>query len=159
MFVPSRHDAQVVAICVLTAQIAAEKTRLEEVKKETVLKQAADRQQTLQEMFDEDVKEFATKGVFQRTNSTASSTKSIEDVEIDDTEGQQILTDFLGDVSPLSSPPLVDECAEDELEETEQDDATGGVLKAVEPREDEDSKELQKGIGVKDEKEENALKQ
>ena len=141
--------------CVSTAQIAAEKTRLEEVKKEAALKQAADRQQTLQEMFDEDVKEFASKGALQRTNSVASSTKSIEDVEIDDTEGQKSLTDFLEDVSPLPSPPLVDGCGEDELGETEQEDATEGT---VEPREDKDSKELQKDIEVKDE-EEKALKQ
>ena len=126
------------------------------MKKEAALKQAADRQQTLQEMFDEDVKEFASKGALQRTNSVASSTKSIEDVEIDDTEGQKSLTDFLEDVSPLPSPPVADGCGEDELGETEQEDTIEGT---VEPHEDKDSKELQKDIEVKDEKEEKSLKQ
>ena len=142
--------------CILTAQIASEKIRLEETKKEAVLKQAADRQQTLQEMFDEEVKEFVSKGVLHRSSSIASSTKSIEDIDIDDTEGQQSLTDFLGDISPLDSPPLVVEEEGDEPEETEPTDTSSGVLKAVE---DNDTEVLQEGNEVKDETEENTLKQ
>ena len=141
----------------LIPQIAAEKVRLEETKKGAVLKQAADRQQTLQEMFDEEVKEFVSKGVLQQSGSLTSSTKSIEDVEIDDVDGQQSLTDFLDDVSPLASPPLVvEDEGEEQEEEVELTEASEVFSKAVE---DKDVKVLQEGSEVKEEKEENTLKQ
>lgn len=139
----------------MNAQIAAEKVRLEETKKGAVLKQAADRQQTLQEMFDEEVKEFVSKGVLHRSSSMTSSTKSLEDVEIDDTDGQQNLTDFLGDVSPLSSPPLVAEHEGEEPDEVQSTDPSGG-----DSREEVDSKDnvIQGDDEVKEEKEGTTLR-
>ena len=140
----------------MNAQIAAEKVRLEETKKGAVLKQAADRQQTLQEMFDEEVKEFVSKGVLHRSGSTTSSTKSLEDVEIDDTDGQQNLTDFLGDVSPLASPPLVVEHEGEEPDGVESTDPSGGDSRE---EEDDTGKVIQGDDEEKEEKEENTLRQ
>ena len=142
--------------CSLNAQIAAEKVRLEETKKGAVLKQAADRQQTLQEMFDEEVQEFVSKGVLHRSGSMTSSTKSIEDVEIDDTDGQQSLTDFLGDVSPPASPPLAVEHEGEEPDGVESTGPSGGDSKE---EEDNNDKVIQGDDEVKEEKKETAPRQ
>ena len=80
------------------------------------LKKQSERQETFQELFDEDCNAYISTGKLERQSSLTSSTKSIEDVELEDEEGKKSLDEFLEDVP--SSP----------LHDSGDDDVAGDVV-------------------------------
>ena len=85
------------------SQVSAKEAELSRVKMQLELKKQSERQETFQEMFNEDCNTYISTGKLERESSLTSSTKSIEDVELEDEEGKRSLDEFLEDVpsSPL----------------------------------------------------------
>lgn len=86
----------------LQKQIDAEKETIEQKNEEINMGSARERQQTFEDMFNQQVTEYKSKGRLERPISMGSDTIVFErlgDIEIDDVDGNQSLSEFLDDVT------------------------------------------------------------
>jgi len=86
----------------LQKQIDAEKEAIEQKNEEINMDSARERQQTFEDMFNQQVTEYKSKGRVERPISMGSDTIVFErlgDIEIDDVDGKQSLSEFLDDVT------------------------------------------------------------
>ena len=86
----------------LQKQVDAEKELVEQKNEEINIGSARERQQTFEDMFNQQVTEYKSKGRLERPISMGSDTIVFErlgDIEIDDIDGRQSLSEFLDDVT------------------------------------------------------------
>ena len=86
----------------LQKQVDAEKEVIEQKNEEINIGSARERQQTFEDMFNQQVTEYKSKGRLERPISMGSDTIVFErlgDIEIDDIDGKQSLSEFLDDVT------------------------------------------------------------
>ena len=107
----------------LQKQVNAEKELIDQKNEEINMGSARERQQTFEDMFNQQVTEYKSKGRLERPISMGSDTIVFErlgDIEIDDVDGKQSLSEFLDDVTSkngddesvntnVSPPSLTDE--------------------------------------------------
>ena len=86
----------------LQKQVDVEKEAVEQKNEEINIGSARERQQTFEDMFNQQVTEYKSKGRLERPISMGSDTVVFErlgDIEIDDVDGKQSLSEFLDDVT------------------------------------------------------------
>ena len=99
----------------LQKQVDAEKELVDQKNEEINIGSARERQQAFEDMFNQQVTEYKSKGRVERPISMGSDTIVFErlgDIEIDDADGRQSLSEFLDDVTSnnddtenIESPP------------------------------------------------------
>lgn len=86
----------------LQKQVDAEREMIDQKNEEINIGSARERQQTFEDMFNQQVTEYKSKGRVERPISMGSDTIVFErlgDIEIDDIDGKQSLNEFLDDVT------------------------------------------------------------